>query len=112
MIFIALFSIIAHGRLINLMRPKNNYLNFYQIAPSGVNPNDYTVVILADPKFGKYDMEHGGDGTNWDLDIDHMKQFCEDVNRMDPPPAFIAVTGDIAQALTHEDSMNIEIGPV
>ena len=38
------------GRARNLMNPKNGELNFHSIVDSHVDPYDYTVVIMADPK--------------------------------------------------------------
>ena len=99
---LSLLGIVAiNARLINLMTPVDHYLNFSAIAPEWIQPEDYRVVIITDPQFGKYNEEHGGDGTSWELDQDHMVQFCREVNSMNPLPAFIAVTGDLAQATPH-----------
>ena len=47
----ALFLIPAvFGRARNLMNPKNGELNFHSIVDAHVDPYDYTVVIMADPK--------------------------------------------------------------
>ena len=49
-------------------------------------------------KFGKYDKENGvEEGMNFDYDLDQMNKFCSKISQMSKKPAFIAVTGDIAQ---------------
>ena len=63
------------------MNPKSNFLNFTDLVPNGVDPSDYSVVIMTDPQFGKFNREHGGDGTHWTLDQNHMLEFCRYVNR-------------------------------
>jgi len=88
------------------MNPVYSFLDFDRIAPSDVDPRDYTVVIIADPKFGKYDKEHSGDGTKWENDEKNVHQFCTEVNQMQRTPAFIAILGDLAQALSHESRTN------
>ena len=75
--------------------------NFSAIAPEWVKPEDYRVVIITYPQFRKYNEAHGGDGTSWELDQDHMVQFCREVNSMNPLPAFITVIGHLAQATPH-----------
>ena len=41
------------ARARNLMNPKNGELNFHSIVDPAVEPYDYTVVIMADPKAGQ-----------------------------------------------------------
>ena len=102
-------AVAISGRLVNLMSPVDHYLNFSAIAPEWVKPEDYRVVIITYPQFRKYNEAHGGDGTRWELDQDHMVQFCREVNSMNPLPAFITFIRDLAQATPHTPGITFKI---
>ena len=59
-------------------------------------------IIFSDPQFGKADRKAGGDGTNWDSDIRHMHEMCDNLthdSEENKKFAFIICTGDLAEAL-------------
>ena len=58
----------------------------------------YVLYFIINLKFGKYDKENGvEEGMNFDYDLEQMNRFCSKISQMSKKPAFIAVTGDIAQ---------------
>ena len=58
----------------------------------------YVLYFIINLKFGKYDKENGvEEGMNFDYDLEQMNKFCSKISQMSKKPAFIAVTGDIAQ---------------
>lgn len=64
------------------------------------NESDYTFIIFTDPQFGKADRKAGGDGTNWEADIRHMNEMCDNLTTdQEKNHAFIICTGDMAEAL-------------
>ena len=66
------------------------------------NESDYTFIIFSDPQFGKADRKAGGDGTDWESDIRHMHEMCDNLtcdSEENKNNAFIICAGDLAEAL-------------
>ena len=66
---------------------------------SSFNESDYTFIIFSDPQFGKADRKAGGDGLNWESDIRHMHEMCDNLTIESKNHAYIICTGDLAEAL-------------